>query len=190
MNMGQKLVSPELSIGRREVVSTKTDDFSMRWAFGPSRAATSSKLRLADDTHHRQKSHITSTRTSLWFEGGCWGDGKAQGGEENYRREAGSICKILGRYEYHHPFQLQRGPTDIFNAVSSENAEFAIHVPSEVPARRKPIPMTSTDEEEEERETKERETCSKGGGEGGRRITAGLFSNHNTHQNDGRRRER
>ena len=87
MNMGQKLVSlnrhaviRHRNFGTREVVSAKIADFSIRWAFGPSTAATSSKLRLADDKHHRQKSHITSTRTSLWFEGGCsWGNGSAAG---------------------------------------------------------------------------------------------------------------
>ena len=47
--------------------------------------------------------------------------------------------------------------------------------------------MTSTDEEEEERETKERETCSKRGGEGGRRIRArGLRSDNNNTDDDGR----
>ena len=43
---------------------------------------------LRTTKHHRQKSHITSTRTSLWFEGGCWGEGrrKIAGRQDQYAR--------------------------------------------------------------------------------------------------------
>ena len=83
-----------------------------------------------------------------------------------------------------------------FHAESSDTAKFS-RVPivlSEVPTRRKPIPMTSTDEEEEERATKERETCSRRGGDGGRRQRTGLHSHNSDNTDDvdieGRRRRR
>ena len=83
IKMGQKLVSLDRSSRDMSSPSSQSEivDFSIRWAFGPSRAATSSKLRLADDKQTPPpKSHITSTRTSLWFEGGCsWGNGSAAG---------------------------------------------------------------------------------------------------------------
>lgn len=187
------------NFGTREVVSAKIADFSIRWAFGPSTAATSSKLRLADDKHHRQKSHITSTRTSLWFEGGCWGERQGREGrrvipgrQDQYARYwAGKRGTSLSRPAF--LSEGHRGPNVLLPAASSDTAKFsrAPIVPAEVPTRRKPIPMTSTDEEEEERETKERETCSKRGGEGGRRTRVGLRSDSNdTDDHDGRRRRR
>ena len=91
IKMGQKLVSLDRSSRDMSSPSSQSEivDFSIRWAFGPSRAATSSKLRLADDKQTPPpKSHITSTRTSLWFEGGCsWGE--RQRGREGRNNIAG-----------------------------------------------------------------------------------------------------
>ena len=123
------------------------------------------------------KSHITSTRTSLWFEGGCWGDGTAgRGGESSKggRINMQDTGQVRGVHLSPRLPLSPKGTEDqvfFYPAASSDTAKFprAPIVPSEVPTRRKPIPMTSTDEEEEERETTtERKSCSKRGGEGTR----------------------
>ena len=91
MNMGQKLVS------QRKVVSAKIiAGFSNRWAFGPSRAQQpplqNSDLRTTKTTATKVKPLPRAQVCALRVAAG------GGGGEEKYRREAGSICKILGRY--------------------------------------------------------------------------------------------